>query len=275
MGNQENGIEPTGARYAFGDTEAAAARLALLAEVFEPPSRSLLKWVDPRTIEIAVDLGCGPGHSTNLLSSLNPEVLVGIDASPAFLDRARSVGPPAANWYRHDVTSTPLPSGPADVLYARLLLAHLARPEDTVLGWLHQLRPGGYLVVEEDEFVSADVPTLTAYEELSASLVAHRGGDLYVGRRLKQLEVSEEYQRIVDRVYRHHVPVPVAAELFGMNFAVWRHEPWVAAQRGIPWLDAMERALARLASSEEEGSVVFAIRQILFRRTPTAGPDHI
>jgi trans-aconitate 2-methyltransferase len=268
MDTPQNGVEPTNPGYAFGDSQRAVARLALLAQVFETPSRALLNWVDARSIEVAIDLGCGPGFSTRLLNSVKADVVVGIDASSAFLECARTLGPSSARWHRHDVTSVPLPSGPADLLYARLLLAHLPRPEMTVLAWLAELRPGGYLVLEEDQFIDSNHQTLSDYDELSASLVACRGGDLYVGRRLTNLEVPRDYRRIVDRVYRHHVPIPVAAELFSMNFVVWRHDPWVIEQRGVRWLDGMERDLARLADSEAKGSVVFAIRQVIYQCKP-------
>jgi trans-aconitate 2-methyltransferase len=269
MNRPQEGVGSDSSGYAFGDSDPAAARLALLAQVFGRPSRALLTWIDARTVEVAIDLGCGPGFSTRLLDSLlDAKTLVGLDASSVFLDRARTVGPPNATWHRHDVTSVPLPAAPADLLYARLILAHLPRPEVTVWAWLGQLRSGGYLVLEEDEFVTADESTLSDYEQLSASLVAYRGGDLYVGQRLNRLDVSTDYRRVVNRVYRHRVPVPIAAQLFSMNFAVWRHEPWVVGQRGVCWLDAMERDLARLAASEATGSVVFGIRQMIYQRTP-------
>ena len=266
MDRHIDGADPAEPGYAFGDNEAAAARLALLAEVFEEPSRLLLKWVDSRTVNLAVDLGCGPGLSTRLLSALAPEELVGIDVSQAFIDRAMTRGPRRARWLCHDVTSIPLPSGPADLLYARLLLADLPMPEQTALAWLSELRPGGYLLMEEDEFIGTNDATLGAYDELSAALVEHRGGDLFVGRRLRNLEASGEYRWIVNRVYHHHVPVAVAAKLFAMNFAAWRSEPWVVDQRGKPWLNAMEHELARLARSDTKDSVIFAIRQMALQR---------
>jgi hypothetical protein len=58
--------------YTFGDTSLAARRLALLADVFEPPSRAFLAEftrVAGDQLDLAVDLGCGPGHSTRLVAS--------------------------------------------------------------------------------------------------------------------------------------------------------------------------------------------------------------
>ncbi|HET6793753.1 MAG TPA: class I SAM-dependent methyltransferase, partial [Acidimicrobiales bacterium] len=185
---------PSEHRSSFGDTDHAADRLELLGEVFAPPGRSVLRSLGAGAIGLAVDLGCGPGASTRLIAEeLAPEVLVGLDLSEAFLARARRRGP-AASWYRHDVTVVPFPTGPADLLYARLVLAHLPDAEAVMASWLTQLRPGGRLVIEEDDAIATDVATLSAYDDLAASLVAHRGGDLLVGRRLAQLVAPPGYE---------------------------------------------------------------------------------
>src|SRR5205809_779798 len=59
---------PDQTSYTFGDSQAAAERLALVARVFEPPSRRFLADAAAGAglagCDLAVDLGCGPGHST-------------------------------------------------------------------------------------------------------------------------------------------------------------------------------------------------------------------
>src|SRR6266550_6841019 len=73
---------PEPPHYTFGDTDAAAARLDLVAEVFEPPSRRFLT-EQARSIgrcRLAVDVGCGPGHSTQLLAELvGADRTIGLD----------------------------------------------------------------------------------------------------------------------------------------------------------------------------------------------------
>ncbi len=69
------------------------------------PFADLLARVDaqPRTI---VDLGCGPGHLTALLHARWPGAdVVGIDSSPAMIDRARATNDdPQARYELGDVT---------------------------------------------------------------------------------------------------------------------------------------------------------------------------
>src|SRR5438128_2733129 len=72
--------------YLFGDNDLAAARLALLAEVFAPSSREFLQrfggW-RPRRI---CDVGCGPGLTTRLLAeTFAGSEVVGVDTSEQFL----------------------------------------------------------------------------------------------------------------------------------------------------------------------------------------------
>jgi trans-aconitate methyltransferase len=253
-------------RYAFGDSEAAADRLALLAEVFEPPSRSLLEAADLGEVGVAIDLGCGPGYSTRLVAGVRPGILIGIDASAAFLEEAGRRGPRAARWHLADVTEGPLPGAPADLLFARLVLAHLASPESILTTWLGQLRPGGHLLVEEDEAIVSDHPLLAAYEELAGGLVAQHGGDMCLGARLAVLAPPPGYRKAVDRLYALEVPAPVAARLFAMNFSVWRDDPWVATQRSAAELDTMGHELRAVAASSDDRSVTFSIRQIAYRR---------
>ena len=78
------------AAYAFRDSDASAARLELVAELFEPTTRSFLDELGRRGVALALDLGCGPGHTTRLIAQeLAPRRLVGIDASRRLLELAR------------------------------------------------------------------------------------------------------------------------------------------------------------------------------------------
>jgi trans-aconitate 2-methyltransferase len=77
-------------RYTFGDSELAARRLAEVAALFEAPTRAFLDRVVGGPFGMAVDLGCGPGYTTELLGRcLRPQRLAGLDRSKAFLERAR------------------------------------------------------------------------------------------------------------------------------------------------------------------------------------------
>ena len=67
--------------YSFGDSDMAALRLKIVAEVFAEASRQFLVQVgvSPR---LALDLGCGLGYSTHLLAeTLRCQRTVGLDGA--------------------------------------------------------------------------------------------------------------------------------------------------------------------------------------------------
>jgi SAM-dependent methyltransferase len=101
------------APYAFGDSVPAARRLALVAEAFEPSSRAFLERFAGATPALAVDLGCGPGHTTLLLDEvLRPRQTLGLDQSATFLEVARATARQGIVYLEHDVTTVPFPERP-------------------------------------------------------------------------------------------------------------------------------------------------------------------
>ena len=243
------------ARYTFGDGELAARRLAVVAEVFEPTSRALLASSLPVGAPLALDLGCGPGHTTRLLAQVSrPRRVIGLDSSPRFVALARGLtNDPGVAFAVHDATAMPLPGAPVDALYARLLLAHLRDPLALVDVWTTQLRGGGVLVLDEVEAIEAPPGVLRDYESLVADLVAAEGGSMYAGPLL-----AGRGGRCVDL----HVDTATAARMYAMNLATWRDD---ALQRGLAGPDDLHRigaGLAALESGPGAGSVRWVLRQI-------------
>jgi hypothetical protein len=54
--------------YLFGDGDAAARRLELLARLFDAPTRAFVRQAGAGRRGLAFDLGCGPGFTTHLLA---------------------------------------------------------------------------------------------------------------------------------------------------------------------------------------------------------------
>src|SRR6476646_10684536 len=138
-------------RYTFGDGPLAADRLALLAATYEPSSARLLRMCASLAPRRAIDLGCGPGHSTRLLHALvGPASTVGLDSSPDHVARARATAPPGVEYAVADVTRAPLPGdAPPDLLYCRFLLTHLRDPARVLAGWAAAGTARASLIVEE------------------------------------------------------------------------------------------------------------------------------
>ncbi|HWC41054.1 MAG TPA: class I SAM-dependent methyltransferase [Actinomycetota bacterium] len=260
--------------YAFGDGPAAARRLDLLADLFEPASRSFLERVAGWSgghgrPGLAVDLGCGSGRTTRLVADvLEPDRTLGLDQSEFFVALAAGgpSGSPAVGFAVHDVTRVPFPCPPADVCYGRLLLSHLPDPGAVLAAWATQLAPGGLLLADEVERIHTDLPALRGYLEVAGALLATRGHTLEVGQVLARLPDPPGLVRRDDRIGHLAPPAPRAAAMFALNLAVWRGE---AVRAGVATGDELDRLgaeLAAVADGEAPGSIRWELRQLVLQR---------
>lgn len=204
--------------YRFGDTDLAAARLEVLDAVFAPGTDALLAEVEgsPRRV---TDLGCGPGATTARLVARFPAATVtGLDASASFLATART-RTPGATFVAADVTR-PLPGPPADVVYARFLLAHLPAVAAAIRTWIAALAPGGALVLEETEGITTTDPWFRRYEALASARVGSAGANVYAGAEITAA-IPPAVTTVVDRVVALDLTAGQAAAMFWRNLATW------------------------------------------------------
>lgn len=96
---------------------------------------------------VVLDVGCGPGHRTDHLSSLGVNA-IGFDLVPAFIDHARRAFP-GGRYGLGSAAQLPMPDGVIAGMLAWYSLIHLAPEElDGVLTELRRvLAPGARLVV--------------------------------------------------------------------------------------------------------------------------------
>ena len=114
------------------------------------PARELLARVPLDDAQRVVDLGCGPGNSTELLHARWPAArLTGVDSSPDMLARARRDWP-ELDWVQADVKDFQA-DAPVDVLFANAVLHWLPAHEALFPALLRQVRPGGALAVQMPE----------------------------------------------------------------------------------------------------------------------------
>jgi trans-aconitate 2-methyltransferase len=236
--------------YAFGDTDLARERLALVADTFAGSTRTLLGDLPGDGYRYVIDMGCGPGFSTALLRDAFPHSFTtGIDSSSAMVAEARTRVPDAF-FTVGDVTA---PLGlPAHLVYARLLLGHLPDPAAALAHWTRPLRLGGLVVCEEPvRYVSAD-PLFERYENAVTDVVAARGATLWAGPVLD--DDPPGCRRVVDRVVHHPVTVTRAAAMFWRNAVTWGGDPDLVDE-----LRAVER-------SERPDTVMWELRQTVWSK---------
>lgn len=111
------------------------------------PSRDLLAAVPLDDADRVVDLGCGPGNSTELLVARFPDAAVsGFDSSPAMVDAARR-RLPGLTFFRADVaTWTPEPD--TNLLFANAMFQWVPDREAVLARLVSALPEGGVLAVQ-------------------------------------------------------------------------------------------------------------------------------
>jgi trans-aconitate 2-methyltransferase len=239
--------------YTYGDDAPALQRLALVAQAYEPASAAFLAEHSSRhrCPDTVVDVGCGPGFTTALLARLlTPRRLIGIDSSFHYLDVARS-RVPGARFQHHDATVMPFPGVPIDVIYARLVLAHLPDPLGMLERWRTGLGPGGALLVEDLEDIDAPAGALRTYDELAAEVVRRGGGVMYAGAAIAGLG---------GRCVSVTVPAATAATIYLFNV-----DRWIADRGEHPHQDhllELRRGLDRLARRDDGQTVSWIVRQL-------------
>jgi trans-aconitate 2-methyltransferase len=123
------------------------AQYAKFIDARTRPAQELLARVPLSAAARVVDLGCGPGNSTELLCARWPSArITGVDSSPEMLRSARAAAP-AIEWleadlraYRADVA--------LDVLFANAVMHWLPDHASLFPALLDQLQPGGALAIQ-------------------------------------------------------------------------------------------------------------------------------
>jgi SAM-dependent methyltransferase len=225
--------------------------------------------VDPPARDLAVDLGCGPGHTTALLSeALRCRRTVGLDVSTDFIDLAGRLASDCISFCVHDVTQVPFPAGPADLLYGRLLLTHLRDPMRVVARWATQLAPGGLLMLEEVESIATNSPPLERYLEILDRVLRSQSNQLYIGPELQRAASPSSLARRSSAAFEFPVFPSDAAAMFAMNLRTWRDHDFVRENVEDREIEQLGRDLEALRVHAPTGAgIVWKLRQLIYERT--------
>lgn len=256
--------------YTFGDSDIATERMAIVAAAFEPTSRALLSTITG-TVARVLDLGPGPGYSTELLAATFPDAeIVAVERSPTFAEHTRA-RVPAARVLVADATE-PLPAAGGrgfDVVYARLLLSHLPDIERTVAHWCGAVGPGGRLALEEPDEIVSDDPLFARYEAIVAAVVAAAGADMYAGAALAATPTPPGFRRVLDRSVVPRITAGTAAAMFWRNARAWDASADAVVSRRER--DELIDALQRRVDDPTLDAISWRLRQLVFERVAAAG----
>jgi len=255
-------------RYAFGDSTLAEQRLTLLAQVFDPTSALFIRTAAPETINYAIDFGCGPGHTTRMLADAFPSaIVIGLDDSERFIRSARGGGDHRPQFIVHDVIGDAPPGPPADLIYARYLLAHISDSARAISRWLGFLNRGGRLLIEENQSIETQNPVFVEYLEMVANMLAGQSNNLCLGPTVNKFASSADLNCAFDEVAPVRVTDRDAAGIFRMNIETWQYNPFILENYSQHDVSSMMSALDEIRDvGGESSSITFSLRQLAFER---------
>lgn len=220
------------------------------------PARELLARVPLAEAKRVVDLGCGPGNSTELLVARFPRAeIVGTDNSPAMIDSARQ-RLPGVRFELSDIGSWE-PSQPQDVIYANAALQWVPAHEKLFPRLFSFLAPGGVLAVqmpdnwnEPTHALMREVARLPAFATAIGDPEKLRIGRLPLESYYDFLAPLAQEVDTWHTIYQHRMDSPAAIV------------EWVSATGLKPFvapLDAQQRA-AYLAEYERRIAAAYPMR---------------
>lgn len=170
-------------------------RLRLLEERYDARTFSRLSALGPLAGTMCLEVGAGAGSvALWLVAQAGPAGrVVATDADPRFLADAATAG---VEVRRHNILADPLEPRLYDLVHCRALLCHLHDPAQALRTMAAAVRPGGWLLIEDADYVSlvaADPahprsPRFDAVmRKLLAFIAAGRAFDPFFGRRLPGL----------------------------------------------------------------------------------------
>jgi len=262
-----------GSHYTFGDQGSAAERLRRLSLLYRPPSAAALaqaRQACGNSVATAIDLGAGPGYTTELVAEISQAArVVGYERSAAFCTEARARSANSIEFVEQDVAAGNLPIGGVDLAFCRFLLTHLPDPVATLRYWHSALRPGGILVLIELERLCSTDPILTRYYEIIDGVQAKYGQRMYIGSALEGFTREAGYAIVDSRAVEPGIPAAGMATLHRLNLDNVRQDPWVKERFSDAELDDVASGLERIAAEKDSRTPIEnVLRIVLAQRDP-------
>lgn len=141
-----------------------AERLRRQGRLVENMTRPLLEKIGLRPGMSCLDIGCGPGEAMRLMGEMvgDTGTVVGVDidgtAGRSGIDRLHGEIECNFQFIEQDLSGLhPLPQGPFDLVFSRLVLIHLPDPIAMLRKMYEVTKPGGVILIQDYNGASFDI----------------------------------------------------------------------------------------------------------------------
>lgn len=248
-------------QYTYGTSNKAADRLYEISKFFNPLSINFIQNYYRNKFNTGIDIGCGPGFTTNMLANaIKSDNVYGLDISDNFLSLAKK-NYSQYHFIKHDITKFPFPLS-GEIEYARFELSHLKNPVLLINKWANELKNNGIIFIEEVEDVHTNTDVLNKYLEINKDLIANQGADLFVGK----IIAPGKYEFKV--LCNESVKIPVAewqaATWFYPNTAtIWKDDDYIKTKIIENERKRISDKILEIKRSEEnKGNTFWVMRRI-------------
>jgi SAM-dependent methyltransferase len=253
------------------------ARLRLLEERYDARTFARLSALGPLAGTRCLEIAAGAGSVARWLAAQAGPAgrVVATDADRRFLASTAAAG---VEVRRHDILAGHLEPRRYDLVHCRALLCHLADPRRALRNMAAAVRPGGWLLAEDADYVSlvaADPahPRSARFDavmgKLLAFLAAARSFDPFFGRRLPPLLAAMGFAEAgSEAVACHRQGGGPAADLLRRSLQRISQD---ALRRGV--VDAGELAAVLAALRDPSFGFVDALSVAAWGRGPGSAPN--
>jgi SAM-dependent methyltransferase len=182
--------EPFAGSYPLERRAGEIERLLTQSQAMAPATRAMLDAIGVKPGWSCLDIGCGPGGITPLLSERVGASgrVMGLDRDPEFLAHARGNASSNVEFRQGNAFDADLPAGSFDLVHMRFVASTAGNPERLLQEAIRLARPGGTVALQEpDGSTLYCYPPHPAWERLKAALLGAFkgvGADLELARRL-------------------------------------------------------------------------------------------
>lgn len=185
-------------------------RLEALTGLYQPTTHRLLEQIGVEPGWHCLDAGAGTGNVAALLSGMVGArgKVVATDLDTRFLDELYQAN---IEVRRHDIVNDDLEENTYDLVHVRLLLMHLPDRAAVARKLIRALKPGGWLLAEDFDFVTwgafePEAPLQLRAKEAIVGLMTGVGVEPQMGRKLPALLEAAGLEEVTAEAFTRVVP---------------------------------------------------------------------